>query len=79
MGVSSRTAKLSRLDERARLGTFPIGYPDPFPGITTRMIVGWLLTIAAISPGAPFWFDLLGKIAHLRAFGKNRAGDGKAA
>ena len=39
------------------------------------MIVGWLLTVAAISLGAPFWFDLLGKIVHLRASGNNRPGD----
>ena len=71
-------AELSRLDERAQLGTFPIGYPDPFPGITARTIVGWLLTIAAISLGAPFWFDLLGKIVHLRASGRNRARHAKA-
>ena len=63
---------LSRIDERAELATFPIGYPDSFPGIST--LVGWFLTIAAISLGAPFWFDLLGKIAHLRASGRNRTG-----
>ena len=66
---------LGRLDERAELDTFPLGYPDGFPGsagITFRMIVGWLLTIAAISLGAPFWFDLLGKVARLRAAGRVR-------
>ena len=66
---------LSRLDERTQLDTFPLGYPDGFPGssgITARMIVGWLLSIAALSLGAPFWFDLLGRIAHLRAAGSNR-------
>lgn len=69
---------LSRLDERAQLVTFPLGYPDGFPGIagiTGRMIVGWLLTIAAISLGAPFWFDLLSRIARLRAAGRSRPGD----
>ena len=63
---------LGGIDARAQLGSFPIGYPDAFTGITWRTIVGWLLTIAAISLGAPFWFDLLGKIAHLRASGGNR-------
>ena len=69
----------SRLDERTELDTFPLGYADGFPGlggITARMIVGWLLTIAAISLGAPFWFDLLGKVAHLRAAGRSRARTG---
>ncbi len=67
---------LSGIDERAQLRTFPIGYPDPFPGITVRVVVGWLLTVAAISLGAPFWFDLLSRIANLRATGKNRPVDG---
>ncbi len=31
---------------------------------------GWLLTIFAISLGAPFWFDLLKKFVNIRAAGK---------
>jgi hypothetical protein len=34
------------------------------------MILGWLLTIAAISLGAPFWFDFLGRASRLRSSGK---------
>ena len=64
---------LSSVDERTQLRGFPIGYHDPFPGITVQMIVGWLLTISAISLGAPFWFDLLSKISHLRASGTREA------
>jgi hypothetical protein len=33
-------------------------------------VVGWLLTAVAISLGAPFWFDTLGKFANLRMAGK---------
>ena len=33
---------------------------------------GWLLTIAVVSLGAPFWFDLLGKVVHLRGAGASR-------
>jgi hypothetical protein len=33
-------------------------------------IFGWLITIAAISLGAPFWFDALGKISNLRMAGR---------
>ena len=29
-------------------------------------LIGWLITVAAISLGAPFWFDLLGKVANIR-------------
>lgn len=32
-------------------------------------IIGWLLTAAALSLGASFWFDLLNKIMHIRSTG----------
>ena len=35
-----------------------------------KKVLGWLLTIAAVSLGAPFWFDLLGKISNLRNAGQ---------
>jgi hypothetical protein len=34
-----------------------------------RRIPGWLITIAALSLGAPFWFDLLSRVARLRGSG----------
>jgi hypothetical protein len=39
-----------------------------WPWVTN--VIGWLLTIIAISLGAPFWFDALGKLANLRTTGK---------
>ncbi|HEU5062614.1 MAG TPA: hypothetical protein VFT79_05605 [Solirubrobacterales bacterium] len=33
-------------------------------------IAGWLISIAAISLGAPFWFDALNKLSNLRMAGK---------
>lgn len=53
------------------LEAFPIGWdrrPEDMGG-WLKLIVGWLLTIAAVSLGAPFWFDLLGKVANLRGSG----------
>jgi hypothetical protein len=35
-----------------------------------RHIAGWLLTIGAISLGAPFWFDTLSRFSRLRSSGK---------
>ena len=35
-----------------------------------RTLGGWLLTIAAISLGAPFWFDTLSRLSRLRSTGK---------
>ena len=76
-GGEDGTPPLSERLETLRddLGTFPIGYPGGFNlcCITLEMIVGWLLTIGAISLGAPFWFDLLGKVSHLRGSGTREA------
>lgn len=43
--------------------------PDDAGGWLAKL-GGLLLTIAALSLGAPFWFDLLGKVSRLRATGK---------
>jgi hypothetical protein len=43
--------------------------PDPFGKHWSRTIFGWLLTFLALSLGAPFWFDALGKLAGLRNTG----------
>ncbi len=54
-----------------RLEAFPIGWsglPGGWVG-WIMAVLGWLITIAAISLGAPFWFDLLGKVANLRGSG----------
>jgi len=34
-------------------------------------IIGWLLTILALSLGAPFWFDMLNKVMNIRFAGKS--------
>jgi len=36
----------------------------------TEAVIGWLLSAVAISMGAPFWFDLLGKVINVRNTGK---------
>ena len=77
----------------AALDSFPLGWEgqDPFgrddgipdwgwTGWVTHLL-GWLFTTAAVSLGAPFWFDLLGKVASLRGTGVrpgSRAGREKA-
>jgi hypothetical protein len=38
-------------------------------GAVVRRVPGWLITIAALSLGAPFWFDLLSRVARLRGSG----------
>ncbi len=46
------------------------------PGAGMR-IVGWLLTAAALSLGAPFWFDMLNKVMRIRLAGNTPAEKGK--
>ena len=51
----------------------PVGWgaanaPDDL-GDALGRVPGWLITIAALSLGAPFWFDLLSRVARLRGSG----------
>jgi hypothetical protein len=39
-------------------------------GGIARLVGGWLLTILAVSLGAPFWFDTLSRLSRLRGSGK---------
>ena len=57
------------------LEMFPIGWNEPPVGLLAwlKTVLGWGITVAAISLGAPFWFDLLSKVARLRGTGA-RAG-----
>jgi hypothetical protein len=53
---------------------FPVGWEEPNrPGGLDGWAVafaGWVLTGFAITLGAPFWFDVLGKFSNLRSAGK---------
>ena len=49
---------------------FLFGEINPFKHIWDDILlhlIGWLLTVAAISQGAPFWFDLLNKFMVIRS------------
>jgi hypothetical protein len=47
----------------------PVGWgPNATEGLLPS-IPGWLITIAALNLGAPFWFDLLSRLARLRGSG----------
>ena len=54
-------------------GEDPFGLDDQVPTWTVMTwfahLMGWLFTTAAVSLGAPFWFDLLSKVASLRGTG----------
>ena len=40
-----------------------------YPWALLRILLGWLIAGIAISMGAPFWFDLLGKVVNVRNTG----------
>jgi hypothetical protein len=64
--VSSVDAQSAKeiMDELKKDIKLPIGWDSqPFQ---LRNIFGWLLSAVLISFGAPFWFDLLGKIVNVR-------------
>jgi hypothetical protein len=44
-----------------------IAFNRPFAAL--RMVFGWLVSGIAIAMGAPFWFDLLGKVVNVRNSG----------
>ena len=63
------------------LSSFPLGWD--WEEVRARSCLewlgraaGWIVTIAAVSLGAPFWFDLLGKVANLKGAG-GKPGDQK--
>ncbi|PSL46476.1 hypothetical protein CLV51_103455 [Chitinophaga niastensis] len=43
------------------------GFTHPFQQNGWLIFAGWLVTALAISLGAPFWFDLLGKVVKFRS------------
>ena len=50
--------------------SLPIGWTeDARPSTWYGALAGWMLTAIAIAMGAPFWFDLLGRVARLRTTG----------
>jgi hypothetical protein len=58
--------------DQARGGTgspeTPVRLPDPeIWDDYAAPIIGWLLTAIAAMLGAPFWFDLLGRLTHIRS------------
>jgi phosphohistidine swiveling domain-containing protein len=73
-------------NEILKTTTLPIGWSEEnlknqleSPGIRIsgwpvfnifKMLTGWLVTGLAIAMGAPFWFDLLGKVMNVRNVGK---------
>ncbi len=79
--IADRRLELLR---KAQTLDLPIGWTNPdcrldfsrgfwksLPGLLLKLL-GWILTAAAVSLGAPFWFDMLRRLTGLRAALKKR-------
>jgi hypothetical protein len=53
--------------------------PGKFVEVVGLHLPGWILTIIAVSLGAPFWFDTLNRFMNIRAAGKSPSEAGKGA
>lgn len=76
MVASAQHATMTTSDAAvAQLGQM-IGWQGPqnwtVPGWFER-VLGWLLTVGAVSLGAPFWFDTLNRFVNIRAEGRSPA------
>jgi hypothetical protein len=49
--------------------TLPVGWGANAPDNVLAALPGWIIAIAALNLGAPFWFDLLSRLARLRGSG----------
>jgi hypothetical protein len=70
-GAKAAGRKAEKAANELKALELPLLWPHGlFSGVDGATVVGWLITAIAISLGAPFWFDALGKLARLRTTGK---------
>jgi hypothetical protein len=74
-GGGQRTAKLAAADARDAVNdidelNLPVGWgAADTPKSVWNALPGWIITIAALTLGAPFWFDTLSRVSRLRGSG----------
>jgi hypothetical protein len=74
--ICSATAAAKAGIDDAKSLQIPLGWqtaPDDAGGWLLKLL-GWLITVFALSFGAPFWFDVLGKVVNMRSSGPKPAG-----
>ena len=71
--VTQSNGSQDLVDELNQLG-LPIGWNEQTTPKTVgdfiNRFLGWIVTTVAVSMGAPFWFDILGKVSSVRIAGK---------
>jgi hypothetical protein len=76
--VKRATTTAPAAQEQVTLGYWECA-KTKLPTVTLTQVLGWMLTAAALTLGAPFWFDLLQKFINIRgAGGKPKREDQKA-
>jgi hypothetical protein len=62
------------LKQRTASWNLPVGRKIIFGEIGWQALLGWVITVFALSAGAPFWFDLLKRVVNLRNTGLKPSG-----
>jgi hypothetical protein len=68
--ISAVVDEIEKLNQLFGYSDMPKIFDPEWPGAVESKIVGILITTLAVSLGAPFWFDLLQKVANIRAAGR---------
>lgn len=69
VSVDDRLAQLQYLNDMIAESDLPIGWTGKAEINWPFKILGWLLTVFALSAGAPFWFDVLKGFINIRSSG----------
>jgi hypothetical protein len=80
--LDAANARFTKALTRLEALQLPVGWPAGGlrPGETPwSKVLGLLVTVVAISLGAPFWFDTLSRLSNLRSAGAKPASRGEAA
>ena len=75
--VKRATTTAPAAQEQVTLGYWECA-KTKLPAVTLTQVLGWMLTAAALTLGAPFWFDLLQKFINIRERVKPKREDEKA-
>ena len=74
--AAARLDAIEQTVSRVQSLGLPIGWPSAVPYY--KSLAGWIITILAVSLGAPFWFDLLNRFMVVRSTikpGEKKGGD----
>jgi hypothetical protein len=68
--IQSRQQQYQQLTENISSWNLPVGWGPRKNSSLLLSVLGWMLTVAALSAGAPFWFDALKRLVNVRNAGR---------